>query len=424
MLKKEHIRLLSVLVAVVTSLPFIGGVVGGIYVWLSPNVMLASVIAVRSVVLFNLLGFIVLLLCFYRKRWFCGVLCPTGWCCQFVSGKVHRPRSIQLSANIGKFLAIFTIASAIFGYPLLLWADPLVIFTGFFTIFRFEELSVSVIVSLLFFPVFLLSQWMLPHSWCTKICPLGGTQDMLWTLRSIFFGNAVGKEIAKPARQNGFTRRDLLASFSGLLLGGFLRTVKSKPTETIRPPASIRSPQFETLCLRCGNCLRACPTQIIKRNTQPTDWYAWMTPRIDFTDGYCLSDCTICGTVCPSGAISPFTIPAKKILPIGKARIDTENCLLQIPTECNRCKTACDYDAIKMISMNGTKVLPQLDETRCVGCGACAQICPEGVIIILECSFKPEPHNFYPSVCNSKISSIFVQKYNDVFLPVKYGFNR
>jgi len=164
MLKRDYIRLISVLLASVTSLPFIGGATGGIYIWLSPNVMLASVIAVRSVVLFNLLGIIVLLFCLYRKRWFCGVLCPTGWCCQHVSGKVHRTRFIHISANIGKFIAVFTIASAILGYPLLLWIDPLVIFTGFFTIFRFEELSVSVIVSLLFFPFILLSQWLLPHS--------------------------------------------------------------------------------------------------------------------------------------------------------------------------------------------------------------------------------------------------------------------
>lgn len=381
-LKKDHIRLISVLSAAITSLPFIGGAVGGIYVWFSPNVMLASAIALRSVVLFNLLGIAVMLLCLYRKRWLCSTLCPTGWCCHHVSERAYRTRSIRTSANIGKWIAVFTITTAIFGYPLLLWIDPLVFFTGFFTIFRFEDLSLPVIVSLSFFPFLLLTQRVFPHSWCGRICPLGGLQDMLWTLRSAFYRN-FGKKITESSRQNGFTRRELLVSVSGLLAGGFLNTVKSKQqNQTIRPPAALDTPQFETICLRCGNCVRACPTHIIKRNTAPADWYAWMTPCIDFTDGYCLSDCTVCGTVCPSGAISPFTISAKKILPIGKACIEIENCLLQIPEECNRCKSVCVYDAIKITAVTGTKVLPQLDETRCVGCGACAQICPEKIIQI------------------------------------------
>jgi len=383
-LKKDHIRLISLLSAIATSMLFIVGSVGGIFVWLSPNIMMASVIAVRSVVLFNLLGFVVLLLSFYRKRWFCGVLCPTGWCCQHVSERAIRIRMIRISANIGKWIAVFTVVSAIFGFPLLLWLDPLVIFTSFFTIFHFDSLSVPILVSISFFPVLLFSQWLLPHSWCGKICPLGGMQDLLWSLRSVFSSN-IKHRFIEPNQQNEFSRRELFASLSGLLFGCILKSIKSKqPNPAILPPSAIGSLQFETICLRCGNCVRACPTHIIRKNIAPAVWVAWMTPRIDFTNGYCLSDCTICGTVCPSGALSPFTLSAKKILPIGKARIDFEHCLLQIPKECNRCKSACAYNAIKITSMTGTKVLPQIDETRCVGCGACMQICPEGIICIVK----------------------------------------
>ena len=198
------------------------------------------------------------------------------------------------------------------------------------------------------------------------------------------FQNLTQKKYEKTVQQNGITRRELLASFSGLVTGGFLSTISLKPNRTIRPPASLKTPQFETVCLRCGNCVRACPTHIIQRNTCPDNWYAWMTPIINFTKGYCLSDCTICGTVCPSGAIYPFTVPAKKILSIGKALIDVKNCLLQIPEECALCKNACNYDAIKITAKQDTKTLPLLDEVRCVGCGACAQICPNGIIRI-EC---------------------------------------
>jgi len=382
-LKRYPIRFFSTLAAVALSLPCITGVASGIYVWLSPNIMLASAIALRSMVLLNLLGIAVLLLCIFRKRWFCNMLCPTGWCCHCVSNKAHRKRLDRIPVNTGKVIALFTIASAIFGYPLLLWIDPLVIFNNFFTVFRFKELSISLIAVLSVFPVIVFSQWLLPHSWCTKVCPLGGIQDILWWLRSAFH-SIVAKRSTKTVQQHFMTRRELLASFSGCVAGGFLSAMKTERNQTLLPPASLETHQFETVCLRCGNCIRACPTHIIKRNTHPAYWYAWMTPRIDFTEGYCLKDCTICGTVCPSGAISPFTVPAKKILTIGKARIDIENCLLQIPEECGHCKNVCAYDAVNITATGDTKTLPLFDETRCVGCGACAQICPNEIIQIVK----------------------------------------
>ncbi len=142
MLRRKHIRSISTLAAAITSIPVVSGVAGGIYVWLSPNVMLASTIALRSVVWFNLWGLAVLLLSIYRKRWFCRTLCPTGWCCKQASRKARTIRPVKIPAGTGKCIAVFTLASAIFGYPLLLWIDPLVLFGGFFTtVFRFKELS-------------------------------------------------------------------------------------------------------------------------------------------------------------------------------------------------------------------------------------------------------------------------------------------
>ena len=380
MLKKEHIRSVSTLVAAVTALPFIPVIAGGIYVWLSPHVMLASTIALRSMVLLNILGIVTMLLCIYRKRWFCHMLCPTGWCCHRVSNRVRRHRPDRIPVNTGKWIALITISSATFGFPLFLWMDPLVLFSSFFAVFQFSDLSISQLVALSAFPALLFSQWLWPHSWCGKACPLGGMQDLLWMLRSFLGGYF--KYSPQKVQRYGITRRDMLASIPGLLAGGFLSTMKRAHTPTIRPPASLEPPQFEAVCLRCGNCVRACPTHIIKRNTSPAKWYAWMTPGIDFTDGYCLHDCTICGTVCPSGAISPFTVAAKKILPIAKARIDVERCLLQIPAECGHCYNVCAYDAIKISAIDGAKPLPQVDEKRCVGCGAGAQICPEGIITV------------------------------------------
>lgn len=383
MLKRKHIQFISFGTAIITSLPFWGGVVAGIYVWFSPNIMLASTIALRSVVLLNIIGLIALLLCFYKKRFFCNYLCPTGWCCTKVSKSSSR-KPYRLSFPINKLLFLLTLSSAILGFPILLWIDPLVLFCSFWEVLNVGQNTLAIIVSLSGLPVLLLSQIFFPHSWCSRICPLGGMQDLLWTIRSSLFKIKNKTLVERKAVNNGITRRQLLIAIPGLAIGGGISMVRGNNKETILPPASLESPQFETLCLRCGNCISTCPTNIIKRNVSPNSWYKWMTPKVDFTDSYCLSDCNQCGTVCPSGAISPFTLAAKKQLVLGKAEIELKNCLLQIPEECDRCKSACDYDAIQMLETNNGLVLPIVNQDRCVGCAACMHICPEEIINIVS----------------------------------------
>ncbi len=107
-----------------------------------------------------------------------------------------------------------------------------------------------------------------------------------------------------------------------------------------------------------------------------------MTPKIDMTESYCLSDCNLCGTVCPSGAITPFELSSKKILRIGTALINTDECLLNIPEECDRCKNACVYQAIEIKIDKTHFALPVVNKDRCVGCGACMHICPPEIIQI------------------------------------------
>jgi Fe-S-cluster-containing hydrogenase component 2 len=102
----------------------------------------------------------------------------------------------------------------------------------------------------------------------------------------------------------------------------------------------------------------------------------WMVPEIDFNNGYCLEGCNLCSQVCPSGAITLFGKDAKAQLKIGLAEVLPENCLLTEHKECDRCKSACSYEAITIEAVRDFTALPVINTDRCVGCGACFVICP------------------------------------------------
>ena len=57
---------------------------------------------------------------------------------------------------------------------------------------------------------------------------------------------------------------------------------------------------------------------------------------------------------------------------LAKGPVAVIECCQNIP--CNPCETACKFGAITV----GDPItnLPVLDESKCIGCGACANLCP------------------------------------------------
>jgi ferredoxin-type protein NapF len=281
---------------------------------------------------------------------------------------------------IGRWVAIFSLAAAITGIPLFILLDPMAIFNGFFAVFS-EKLQLAVILSFFGLPVLLLVHLVLPGVWCTKICPMGGLFDILsqlqkWWRKMDLKGKGTASGIS-------FSRRIFLATGTGLFAGWIIpRWINLPEKQLFRPPAALNEKLFNTLCLRCGNCIKACPTKIIKHYTNPDKPVAWMTPEVSFENGgYCLGDCNLCGTVCPSGSISPFPVSAKKELFMASVEIGLEKCLLSDQKECDRCKAVCTYKAIKIVRTESPLIMkPLVDLSLCVGCGACAAICPAETI--------------------------------------------
>jgi ferredoxin len=278
---------------------------------------------------------------------------------------------------------MISVSAALVGFPFMIILDPLAVFNGFFSVFS-GKLSLLAVLSLSGLPLLLLVHLFLPGIWCAKLCPLGGLQLILSDLADragqIFYRRKHESMAHNPGR------RYFLMAGTGLLTGAVIPGIlKPAGVSCIRPPAAVEPELFNTLCCRCGNCRKACPTGIIVPHTDFNDILSWMTPEISFRSGYCLETCNLCSKVCPSGAIMLFSVSAKSQLFIGSAVINLENCLLANGKECVKCKESCKYDALSFVSQeNILKVNPVVDLIKCVGCGACAVVCPAGCISVIN----------------------------------------
>ena len=374
----RHIRNISFWAALLTALPIYTGVFTGFYLWLSPFIFLSSALALKTLTIFNIFGLAVLTAGFLNDRWFCRYLCPTGLLCdqasKFSVGKPGKPALPQIS----KGLAAATLFLSLLGLPFLAFLDPVNAFYNFFNILNpyFSTIFLLNISGLIFI---LLLNLVSPGSWCGRICPLGGLQMLLTDARKLL------KKEHPPYSSFIPGRRQLLAGSIGAGFGlaflHFSRRLLAAPL--FRPPGSLPEDRLKLACIRCGSCIKACPTGIIKPSINSGDLTGLMTPELDFTLSYCLPECTACGDVCPSGAITAFSEKEKKQLFVGMVKIKLDQCLLKNNKECNQCKLACAYDAIEIKSFdNNFTAVPEVNTSLCVGCAACKIACPPGAIVI------------------------------------------
>ena len=151
---------------------------------------------------------------------------------------------------------------------------------------------------------------------------------------------------------------------------------KSVPDrKTPLKPFGARSlKNFSSRCTACQLCVSQCPEHVLRPSTKLT---SLLQPEMNYDKGYCRMACTRCSEVCPAGAIKPITAEEKTAVSIGIAVTLHENCLSAAGESCNACSRHCPAAAISMVTDPSTgHQVPSVNESRCLGCGACEYYCP------------------------------------------------
>jgi MauM/NapG family ferredoxin protein len=213
---------------------------------------------------------------------------------------------------------------------------------------------------------------------CASICPKA----------AVSFPIALAPVKSKPI--DLLRRRLVLAPALGLIAVPLLRisaSAKRASEKLIRPPGSLSEPQFLAKCVKCGECMKACPTGGLQPALAEAGveglWTPVLVPRI----GYCEYYCSICTQVCPTGAIRELAIKEKIRTRIGAAWVRTHRCLAYVRGEtCTVCEESCPTSP-KAITLHAIEVLmpddtvaepkvPLVDPDVCIGCGVCETKCP------------------------------------------------
>ena len=237
--------------------------------------------------------------------------------------------------------------------------------------------------------------WIAPRFWCRYLCPLGGLLAIFSKVS--FFRRTVSQDCSQcgqcqlgcptgtidpannfqsdPAEcivcydcisdcarhQSGFafqwknwkiapwhaydvSRRDFGIGLGLALTGSLIPLInprqKQLPAISIRPPGTTLT-NFESLCIRCGECIRVCPTHGLQFDLSE-NVSLWFTPQLVPRLGYCSYNCTNCLEVCPTGALPGLDLKEKQVQVLGTARIDRDRCLpWAYDTPCIVCEEVC-----------------------------------------------------------------------------------
>ncbi|UCD63644.1 MAG: 4Fe-4S binding protein [Candidatus Zixiibacteriota bacterium] len=227
---------------------------------------------------------------------------------------------------------------------------------------------------------------------CQATCPEGSLRFTFLAAEKATKENPAGTpEINISRRKAALSIAGGLALFP-LFRSGDAFAVNANP-RLVRPPGSLPEGDFIGRCIRCGQCMRVCPNNALHPTLLEAGLEGMWSPVLIAKIGYCEPTCTLCGQVCPTGAIMELTLKEKvgdKETPpnrIGTAFIDRGRCLpWAMATPCIVCEEWCPTSPKSVylqeetaLDSSGNEVAvkrPYVDPQLCTGCGACEFACP------------------------------------------------
>lgn len=233
---------------------------------------------------------------------------------------------------------------------------------------------------------------------CAEVCPAGFDRELMRSEECLacmaceaacptgrvrfYFGPSRGE---KPLME----RRLLLGGlFSGFFLARLFRfRDPQQQSRLLRPPGVRSEDEFLKKCVRCGECMKVCLRSALYPAMGQAGLEGLYTPVLTPRLGYCEYNCTLCGQVCPTGAIPDLAPAEKKREVIGKAVFDKNHCLpFARRIDCIVCEEHCPVpskairsEQVMLTGFDGHRVSvkqPYVVEELCNGCGICENVCP------------------------------------------------